>query len=61
MGTVERPEGPNGEVPKPLRPFVSSWILKPLSFQTSWKLFVVGHKKAPAWAGAFWACRAGTS
>ena len=24
-GTVERPAGPNGEVPGPLRPFVSSW------------------------------------
>ena len=24
-GTVERPAGPNGEVPSPLRPFVSSW------------------------------------
>ena len=25
MGTVVRPEGPNGEVPKPLRSFVYSW------------------------------------
>ena len=24
MGTLERPEGPNGEVPSPLRPFASS-------------------------------------
>ena len=25
MGTVERPEGPNGEVPRPLRSLVSLW------------------------------------
>ena len=25
MGTVVRPAGPNGEVPRPLRPFVPSW------------------------------------
>ena len=25
MDTVERREAPNGEVPRPLRPFVSSW------------------------------------
>ena len=27
MGTVVRPGGPNGEVPRPLRSFVSSWKL----------------------------------
>ena len=25
MGTVVRRNAPNGEVPRPLRPFVSSW------------------------------------
>ena len=25
MGTLVRPAGPNGEVPRPLRSFVSSW------------------------------------
>ena len=29
MGTVERPEGANGEVPRPLRSFVSSWETSP--------------------------------
>ena len=31
MDTVVRPEGPNGEVSRPLRPFVSLWETSPFS------------------------------
>ena len=46
MGTLERPEGPNGEVPSPLRSFVSSW--KRVS-KLPFLLLFYGHAAGEPW------------
>ena len=52
MGTVVRPSGQNGEVPRPLRPFVSSWKLSPDSIGFSACRFA--HKREYGKMGALW-------